>query len=163
MTVSTGATLKNYYETLTSMGDKAVASDSAFEIEGYEHMWLLTKAFPMPELSPAGEIEIPGPLGSMNGQPQQLQTFQQGSITLQETVKGHVNDMMIDLISGGGRFNAKIYEGTPDRHNGYRSIRNAWMQIDNPDRDWESRGEVLLFTGTVFFHYFGEHFPGNIS
>jgi hypothetical protein len=30
------------------------------------------------------------------------------------------------------------------------------MQMDAVDRDWENRSQILQFSGTLFYHYFGE-------
>lgn len=160
--LSNATHLKGLYDATKNTGDAAVSSDAALEIEGFENIWLLTKQFPWPELSSAGEIEVPGPLGMAHWQPQQLKVNQQGQVTLRESVAGTIHDAMLALIAGGGRFNAKVYEGTPDRF--YRGARivDCFIQLDNPDRDWENRSQVLTLSGTMFFHYFGETFPGNI-
>ncbi len=165
MTVSSAQHLKGYYDATRALGDKVVVSDATLEIEGFETMHFLTPQFPMPELSVAGEIEIPTPLGAAAWQPQQTKVHQQGSITLMETTAGHVSDMLLRLLTGGsqGRFNAKIYEGTPDKFYRAHRIIDCFMQIENPDRNWEDRSQVLKLTGTIFFHYFGEQIPGNVK
>ena len=28
--------------------------------------------------------------------------------------------------------------------------------MDPIDRDWENRSQILIFTGTLFYHYFGD-------
>ena len=163
MTVSSANYLKGFYDATRNMGDKAIVSDASFEIEGFESMYLLTPQFPTPTLSSGGEIEVPTPLGGAAWQPQQLKIHQQGSVTLMETTAGHVSDLMLRLLTGGsqGRFNAKIYEGTPDKfYRAYR-ITDCFMQLENPDRNWEDRSQILKLTGTIFFHYFGEVIPGN--
>lgn len=165
MTVSSPAYLKGFYDATRSLGDKAVVSDATMEIEGFETMYLLTPQFPTPTLSSGGEIEIPTPLGAAAWQPQQMKVHQQGSITLSETTAGHINNMMLRLLTGGsqGRFNAKVYEGTPDKfYRAYR-IHDCFLQLENPDRNWEDRSQVLKFTGTIFFHFFGEVLPGNTA
>jgi len=85
-----------------------------------------------------------------------------------ETIAGHLDQMMVDLItkggtyaSGGATFNAKIYEGTPEKFLRAKRIVDAFIQLDDPDRDWENRSQPLIFNGTLFFHYFGEIIPGN--
>ena len=154
--VKSGAYLKGLHNATSALGDKVVASDAFFEIEGHEQLGLLIKQFPWPELSPAGEIEVPMPFGSARWQPQQLKVNQQGQITLLETQAGHVQTLMESLIfNTGARFNAKVYEGTPDDYTRVCKIRDCFIQLDNPDRDWESRGQILQITGTLFFHYFG--------
>lgn len=154
--LSNPAHLKGLYNATRATGDAAISSDAAMEIEGYENIWLLTKQFPWPELSPGGEIEVPGPMGMAMWQPQQLKVHQQGQITLRESVMGSVHDAMLDMIRNGGRFNARVYEGTPDRYYRAARIQDCFIQLDNPDRDWENRAQVLLLSGTIFFHYFGE-------
>ena len=89
-------------------------------------------------------------------QPQQAKIAQQGQVALEETVAGSIDNMLVNLISRGGLFNAKIYEGTPQRFLRAKPIVDCFLQIDNPDRDWENRSQILIFTGTMFFHYFGE-------
>jgi hypothetical protein len=165
MTVSSAGYLKGFYDATRALGDKAVVSDATLEIEGFETMYLLTPQFPMPELSVAGEIEVPTPLGAAAWQPQQLKVHQQGSITLMETTAGHVSNMMLRMLSSGsqGRFNAKVYEGTPDKfYRAYR-IEDCFIQLDNPDRNWEDRSQVLKLTGTIFFHFFGSTIPGTVQ
>ena len=85
-----------------------------------------------------------------------------------ETVAGNIDQMLVELItrggtypSGGGTFNAKIYEGTPQKFLRAKRIIDAFIQMDIPDRDWENRSQPLLFSGTIFYHYFGELIPGN--
>lgn len=154
--LSNAATLKGFYNATRATGDAAISSDAALEIEGFENIWLLTKQFPWPELSPGGEIEIPGPLGMALWQPQQLKVHQQGQITLRESVLGTVHDAMLEIVARGGVFNARVYEGTPVAYTRVSRITDCFIQLDNPDRDWENRAQVLLLSGTIFFHYFGE-------
>lgn len=161
MTVSTGAYLKQFYDKHVADGAKIVSSDFSFEIEGYEDQWMFCKQAPWPELSPQGEIEIPLPLGSKAFQPQQIQTAQQGQIAFYETTAGQLDEMLIKLITNGGIFNAKIYEGTPTKYLRYKRITDCFIQMDALDRDWENRSQVLLFNGTLFYHYFGEVVQGN--
>lgn len=161
MAVSSASYLKGFYDATRAMGDKVISSDFTFEIEGYEHNYLLCKQAPWPELSPVGEIEVPTPLGAKLWQPQQIEVAQQGSITLMETVAGHIDQMMVNMIAKGGYFNAKIYEGTPKNFIRGKRIIDCFMHLDNPDRDWENRSQILTFSGTLFFHYFGEEIPGN--
>jgi hypothetical protein len=163
VTVSTPSYLKSFYDATRAMGDKAVSSDAAFEITGFESMWLAIKAFPWPQVAPSGEIEVPTPLGAGAFQPQQLKVHNQGQITLFETPNGMIDNLMLNLLTQGGRFNAKVYEGTPDRYYRVKPIYDCFIQLDTPDRDWENRSTLLTFSGTLFFHYFGEITPGNIT
>lgn len=161
MTVSTAQILKGHYDATRAAGDKAINSDFAFEIEGFEQNWLLVKQAPWPELSVQGEIEVPSPLGGTLWQPQQAKTALQGPISLFETQAGAVDQMMVDLITKGAYFNAKLYEGTPQKHLRVKRIVDCFIQIDAPDRDWENRSQVLTFSGTLFYHYFGDVKNGN--
>lgn len=161
MTVSTGKYLKNFFDVSNAMGAKAISSDFAFEIEGFEQMYLLCKQAPWPELTPGGEIEVPTPLGTKMWQPQQVNTAQQGPISLMETVAGSIDNMMLGLLARGGTFNAMIYEGTPQNFIRAKRLQSCFIQLDSPDRDWENRSQILLFSGTLFFHYFGEVISGN--
>lgn len=163
MALSLSSYLKTFYDATKNLGNKAISSDFTMEIEGYESTYLLCKQAPWPEMSSAGEIEVPTPLGAAAWQPQQLRTNQQGAVSFQETVAGSIDRMLIDIIASGGTFNAKIYEGTPLNFIRAKRIQDAFLQMDNPDRDWENRSQVLLFTGTMFFHYFGEEIPGNVA
>lgn len=155
MTVSSGGYLNTLYKTTKALGDKAISSDATFEIEGHEDITLLIKQFPWPTLSPAGEIEIPGPLGMAYWQPQQLKVNQQGQVSIFETVLGHAQNLFENLIGKGGRFNAKVYEGTPDNYTRVCEIKDCFLVLDNPDRDYENRGQPLMISGNLFFHFYG--------
>jgi hypothetical protein len=143
------------------LGYKAISSDFALEIVGYEEMYLLCKQAPWPDLTPQGEIEVTMPLGASRWQPQQVKPAQQGAITLMETMKGHISSTLLSIIADGGTFDATIYEGTPQNFLRKKQIWDCFMQLDNPDRDWENRSQILQFSGTLFFHYYGEVFEGN--
>jgi hypothetical protein len=162
MTISTGAYLAASYGQVKAMGDKSVSSDAMFVIEGFESLRLLCKQFPWPTLSSGGEIEIALPNGGTAGQPQQLKTFQQGQVTFYETVRGDVEKFMEEITLLGSRFDAKVYEGTLEKHHRGCAIKDCWLQMDNPDRDWENRSQATTVSGTLFFHYHGERLPSNI-
>lgn len=163
MTLSNAAYLKQFHETAKAQGSKVISSDFALEVEGFEFNWILTKQCPWPELSTGGEIEVSGPLGSAVWEHQQTKTNLQGAITLMETTAGSIDQMLVNLIASGGKFNAKIYEGTPEKFLRAKRIQDCFIQIDSPDRDWENRSQPLLISGTMFFHYYGEIIPGNSS
>lgn len=154
--IRTGSYLKGLFNATAALGDKVIASDAYFEIEGWEELGLLVKQFPWPTLSPGGEIEVPMPMGGARWQPQQLKTHQQGQVTFMETQAGHIQTFMEEIIfQQGARFNAKVYEGTPDNYVRVCKIRDCFVQLDNPDRDWESRTQIMMMSGTLFFSYFG--------
>ena len=163
MTVSTGGFLKSYFDQTNALGAKVISSDFTFAIDGYEDRYLLCKQAPWPELSPQGEIEIPTPLGGKLWQPQQINTALQGQVTFYETVAGTIDAMIMDILANSSmaHFNARIYEGTPEKYLCYKRIEDCFLQFDLPDRDWENRSQPLTFSGTLFFHYFGERVEGN--
>lgn len=163
MTLSTAAQLKAFHDTGLALGAKAISSDFSFEIEGFEQNWMLCKQAPWPEMSTAGEIEVPGPLGAATWELQQAKTNKQGQVSFMETTAGSIDKMLIALLTRGGKFNGKIYEGTPDKFLRAKRITNCFLQLDDADRDWDNRAQVLMFSGTLFYHYFGEILPGNTN
>lgn len=157
MTVSSAAYLKSLHNTTLALGDKAISSDAQMVIEGFEDIKLLIKQFPWPVLTSAGEIEVPMSMGSAHWQAQQLKPAQQGSITFMETVKGHISEFLAKVIKqNGGYFNATIYEGTEENYSRKCKITRCMLQLDPVDRDMENRSQILLVTGTMFYHYFGD-------
>lgn len=163
MTVSAAEVLKGFFNTQQALGTKSVSSDAYLEIEGHEDMGFLTKQFPWPTLGVTDVIEVPGPQGSNSAMPQQVKTYQQGPVTFSETVAGRVMRFMEEVVARGGKFHATVYEGVPDAfYRAYR-IRNCIFVPDTPDRDWENRSQLMLFSGTLHFHYFGDKLPGNIA
>ncbi|MGL5041386.1 MAG: hypothetical protein ACRC6D_15060 [Aeromonas sp.] len=161
MTVSNKSYLKGYHDRTKALGLKVVNSDFTFEIEGFEGMYLLAPQCPWPTTSVAGEIAVPTPLGVEVFEPQQVKVGKQGQVRFMETVDGPIDQMLVDIIAKGGVFNAKIYEGTPDKYLRYKRIQDCFVQIDDADRDWDNRSQILTFAGTMFFHYFGEVVEGN--
>ena len=165
MTVSSSAILKGHYDQVRAQGDTVVTADFALEIVGHEGLWLRAHQCPWPVLSPEGEIEIPAPLGTRLFQPQQANYAFQGPVSFLEVRSGAAEAMLVSMIEnsadGSATFDAKIYEGTPQRYLRYKPIYNAFIQVDPVDRDWESRGEGLRLAGTMFYHYFGEIVGGN--
>lgn len=161
MTVSNTQYLKGFYDVTKALGAKIVSSDFTFEIAGFEQNYLLCKQAPWPEVSPEGEIEVSSPLGASYVQPQQIKIRHQGPVTFMETIQGSIDNMMVNLITSGGIFNATVYEGTPQRFLRAKKLVDCFIQLDDPDRDWENRAQILLFSGTLHYHYFGEIIPGN--
>lgn len=161
MTVSNTQYLKGFYDVTKALGSKVVSSDFAFEIEGFEQNYLLCKQAPWADLSPEGEIEVPSMLGAVYVQPSQLKVRHQGPVTFMETTQSAIDNMLSNIIALGGTFNAKIYEGTPQRFLRAKRYLDCFIQMDDPDRDLENRSQILLFSGTLHYHYFGEIIPGN--
>lgn len=163
MTISTGSYVKSFHDLALVMGQKKISSDMAFEIQGYEQYWLLCKQFPWPVLSIGEAIETPTPLGTAMWTPSQIKIHHQGSVTFEETVTGSIDTLLLDLLKRPEPFNAKVYEGTPQKYLNYKPIYGCTMSFENPDRDWENRSQILLLSGTIFFHYYGEIIAGNSS
>lgn len=157
MTVSSGSALKGLFNVTKALGDKIISSDATLEIVGREGLYLLTKQFPFPILTTSGEIEIPMPMGGSAWQPQQAKINQQGGITFMETIDSPVQEFLDSVIEAGGRFNAIVYEGTPTNFKRRLPIYDCFVQIDPPDRDFENKSQILLITGTIFYHYFGQN------
>lgn len=153
--------LKNNYDKTIGMGAKAINSDFTAEIEGFEHLTLLCKQVPWAALSSAGEIEVAMPNGAAYWEFQQTKTNLQGPIAFYETVAGTIDQALVDILAGGGRFNMKVYHGVPHRHVGGKRYEGCGIVVDNPDTDWENRSQVLLISGTLFFNYFSEKIPAN--
>jgi hypothetical protein len=162
MAVSSAEVLKGYHNLARAVGDKSVNSDAFFVIQGYEQLGILIKQFPWPTLGVGGEIEIALPGGSKAFQSQQANPALQGQVTFTETSKGHVHKFLLDILKKGGKFNATVYEGTPDRFHYAKKIVDCFFQPDQGDRDWENRSQITTVSGTLFFHYFGDDVPGNI-
>lgn len=165
MTIDTKAWLKGKYSATRALSDKIINSDCMLVIEGHEQLKLLIKQMPVPVITSGGEIEVPMPNGAKLWQPQQLKQHQQGAVTMMETRIGHM-DTFHDAIAKKAdhcRFNATIYEGTDDRFRRAWKIDDAFLVLDNPDRDWDNQGQIMTYSGTMFFMYFGETVAGNID
>lgn len=161
MTVSNIAYLKSFYDASKAIGAPVISGDFTFAIDGYEQSYLLCKQAPWALVSPMGEVENPGPLGIMTYKPQQAKVAHQGQVAFKETVAGSIDNMLLNILTTGGIFSGVMYEGTPQKFLRAKPYRDCFLQLDDPDRDWENRAQVLLITGTMFFNYFGEVIPGN--
>lgn len=153
--ISTGAYQKSLHASSAALGAKIVSSDATLIIEGFEGLFHLTMEFPSPFLSPGDAIEVPGPLGTMTWQPSQVKTAQQSSISFLETVGGHTLSMFESMIGNGGTFNAKVYEGTPDNYLRVARLYNCMITIDPTTRTAEGRSELIRYSGTMSYLYFG--------
>ena len=81
-----------------------------------------------------------------------------------ETVAGTIDQLLINLIASGGKFNAKIYRGDPTNYVEAKLIKDCFISVQSdPARDWENRTQPLLINGTLYYHYFGEILQGNIT
>lgn len=161
MALNSGSFLKRFHDEAAAQGARAINSDATMVIRGFDSLWMNIKQFPWPVVSSQGEIEVPGPLGTIHYEPQQSRTAFQGPVTLAETVAGIMDKALVDLLAKGGKFDAILYEGTPESHLRSKPIYSCFFVIDAVDRDFENRSQPLVFNGTVFFHYFGEVRAGN--
>jgi len=161
MSVNTPDYLKRQHGTAHALGEKKVSSDFTFSIRGHEETYLLVKQAPWPVVTSQGSIEIVSILGTAVQQPQQGKTYFESPITFQETMAGTIDKLLVDLIREGRYFDAKIYEGTPQRYLSYKPLDRCFVQLDAADRDWENRSQVLTFSGTLYYNYYGETVKGN--
>ena len=155
--------LRGVYTAKNAIGAPSINSDATFEIEGFEDLLLQAKQFPWPVIGSAGELEVPLPMGGAYWEQQQLKTNQQGPLTFTETVSGMIMRFMSQVVAQGGKFNAKVYEGTPDRFvRGYQLV-GCFFVPDVGDRDWENRAQVTQIAGTLFYNFFGKALVGNVT
>jgi hypothetical protein len=160
MAVSTGSFTKAIHGDIRNLGNKAILSDATLVIKGFEHVQFLCNSFPWPIITTQQAIDVPGPLGTKMVQPGQAKTSYSGPITFQETVAGTCDQFLLDLISQGGVFDAKIYEGTPRAYLRYKVIEQAHIYMEKPpQRDWGS-ATLLIFSGVLNYHYYGETVDG---
>ena len=162
MPVNTADYHQNNFRLTLALGDKLNAGDATFAPVGFDGLYLLIKQFPHPVISGGEEIEVPMAGGSVYFDQQPLKTHFQGQIVFLETTAGSVKQFARDVLSGGGFFDARIYEGTPDRHSRSYLLERCFFNIEPADRDWENRGQVLSLSGTLLGNYFGQESPGNI-
>ena len=66
------------------------------------------------------------------------------------------------MIANGGYFDARIYEGTPQRHIRSYLLRRCFINVTPTERDWENKASVMQISGTLTGSYFGNESPGNI-
>lgn len=145
-----------------ALGDKLNAGDATFEPIGFNGLYLLVKQFPHPSISGGAEIEVPFAGGGSYFEQQPIETKFTGAIMLLETAAGTVKQFARDVIASGGYFDARIYEGTPDRNLRSYLLERCFFKLDPSDRDWENRQQVLQLSGTLYGSYFGREFPGNV-
>lgn len=144
------------------LGAKLNAGDMTFEPVGFAGLYLLVSQFPYPFLSGGQAIEVPEAGGGTSLEQAPLKTDFQGPFSMHETVAGSARKFFEDVIQAGGYFDARIYEGTPERHTSSYLIERAFVQIDPVDVDWENKMQVLRLTGTVNYRFFGKRYAGNV-
>lgn len=144
-----------------ALGAKLNAGDATMEPIGYTGIHLLIKQFPHPKVSGGTEIEVAHPGGGSYYEQTPIDEKVTGGITFYETEAGTVQAFLKQVIENGGYFDCRIYEGTPERHIRSYQLERCFVHLDPTDRDWESRTQVLMLTGTFYGHYFGQEFQGN--
>ena len=145
-----------------AMGDKVNAGDATFEPVGFDGLYLLIKQFPHPKVGGGAEIEVPMAGGGTYFEQQPMETKFQSSLMFLETTAGTVQQFLRDVVAGGGFFDARIYDGTPQRHFRSYLLERCFCRVEPVDRDWENRSQVLQIAATLYGHYFGKETPGNI-
>jgi hypothetical protein len=163
MALTTGNYFKQQFDSVQAMGAKAIQSDFTIEIEGFERNYLQYKQFPWPVLSVNDPVEVFGPMGMRYFETANIEVTYQGSFSMYETEAGQADDLMIGLIMRGGKFDAKVYHGTPDHFVRMKPIYGAILKLDAPDLDFENRTQPLILSGQLNFHYFGEVVKGSVN
>lgn len=162
--INTAAYHAQNFKLTNALGDKVNAGDASFAPIGYGSLYLLIKQFPHPKISGGPEIEVPYVGGGTMFTQAPIRTNFQGPITLMETESGAAEQFLKDVLKGTGKFDARIYEsGTPARHLRSYKVVDCFINLDTSDRDWENKQQVLMLNGTIFGHYFGDVYPGNIT
>lgn len=155
---------KGLYGVSKALGNRNFASDYTFVPVGFEHMALLFKSFNVPVLSTGEAVEVPLPTGIAHWQPSQIKVNFQSPVMLSETVAGHAEQFLRDVISKqNGQFDAKIYSGTPDRYFFVWTLRDCSMNVEPMEADAEGRTQLQMLSGTLFYHYFGEKKAGPLQ
>lgn len=150
------------FQLAAALGAKVTAAHATLVPIGYEGISMLIKQFPQPVLASGGEIETSLPSGTAAWEQAPLMTRFQGGFSIYETVASSASAFFAAVNAAGGYFDARIYEGTVDRHYKSSLLRRCFVTVEPPDRDSENRQMLLVYTGTLFGHYFGEDKPGNI-
>lgn len=169
MAVTRAGVMKGFHDKSRQMGDKRIAADYSFQIDGFENEWLLCKGMFWPDLTAGEGIEVPTALGGAMWQPSQVKFHQQSQVTFQETTAGHIQKLFDALLlnkqtisgfnqeSGASRFNAWIYYGTPMDYIQRARIRDAFLTAEPIEVDWENRTQLVTVTATVYYHFYGEY------
>lgn len=156
---------KKMYDKSIAAGQVAISSDFSLQIAGHEDLWVLTKQCPWAEAGSAGEIDVAMPIGFNRWEKQQQKIAMQGPLAFYETQKHTIEQAFLDILAtsgiNAGKFDCIVYHGVPERHVGGKRYTGCFFVPDSPDTDWENRSQVLMISGTLFYHYFGEIIPGN--
>lgn len=146
-----------------TLGAKVNASAATFVPIGYEQARLLLKQFPRPIITGGQEIETFMPGGGSTWEQGPIETKFQGAVSAYEHESFPFESFQAALIANGGYFDGRIYEGTPESHVRSILVRKCFIKMEPVDRDIENRGQVVMYSGTMFGNFFGEFQPGNIA
>ena len=162
MAVNTADYHQQNFRLVQALGDKINAGEASFAPIGYDGMYLLIKAFPHPSVSGGEPIQAFMPGGGSYYEQAPIDTSFSESITAYETKAGTLKQFLRDVLANGGFFDARIYEGSPDRHTRSYLLRRCFIKLAPSERDWENKASLLQISGTLTGSYFGEEAPGNI-
>lgn len=157
MSVLPADLLAKNYKTAKALGQKEVQCDAYFEIEGHEELKFLAKTFPRPVLASAGVIESYLPNGIKIGQPQQLLTLQSHEVSFYCTKGGATEKAINSLNNSGGIFQSTVHLGQVDNPYASYPLTDCFIAEISPlDHDVEGVGQLVIMSGTLYYHYFGE-------
>jgi len=151
------------FNLVQALGDPLIAADAVLVPSGFEAVHCLIKNFAMPVVSSAGEIEHALPAGGMGYKQQPLRCSFTSAVQIKETSTFAAQTFIRDVINAGGYFDARIYEGTLEKYLRTYRLRSCFLTLEPAERDWENRGMLLYYSGSIFGHYFGETEPGNTA
>lgn len=146
-----------------ALGPSRSAGNFTLVIDGLEASSLLITQFPVPIVSTTGEpAEVPVPGGGHGWEVTSPDTRFQGAIAGTEKASNALENLMKLILARGGKVDAKLLDGTLDAHRGGKIIRGLMIKLDPADSSTESRNQLLNFTGTAYFSYYGETITPNL-
>lgn len=166
MSVTTAQRALEIYKDARALGDKEVSSDFMAVFADYPQTAMLIDKCPQPWLAPFDAIEVPNPLGTSMWQAGQLKVNGEGTISLMETVVGHVQDVLFDMLTTGKQCRTDVIIYAGGSTTAYRrkwTLRDCIFIPEVTDRDWSAREELLRVNGSLKWHYFGEYEVGPLQ
>jgi hypothetical protein len=154
---------KNNFNIALALGAKRNAGDAMLAPEGFGGIAWLVKQFPHPNISGGMGIEVPLPGGGGYYEQAPMDTKFEGAVSFLETDAASVKAFLAQVVAGTGFFDARIYEGTIDRHFRSYLLRRCFIKLDVTDRDIENKQQVLMLSGTMYGQFFGEEQIGNLT
>jgi len=166
MSVASIKSAKASYDATRALGSTAVSSDFTLNIDGYENSYLLITQAPHMLLGPGEAIDVPDPGGLFHREPSQIKIAGDGQCTIKETVAGHAEDMLLDMLMSGKQFmfDCWLKDGADPNFYRYKwRYRHCFFIPEVTQRDWANRAEIFSRSGTLYFHYFGEREQGPLA